>query len=446
MDEQNILIGLCGIENQGNTCFLNSILQLLLHCMPLISFLIPKERLKYVKNEYGNIIFDDNNKPKTIKVLEGDYMEYIENNYRTKVLEKINKFGNISDENKINIISNFVKTKINESLTNTLSEIVNDIINKGCGIVVPTKFKGLLGNKIPQFSGFSQEDSQEALLQILDIIYEETGCVSNPEIQNVPEELKAYNNKLDEFKKIISEIQNGKSNLPIEFIFEEYEQYKKSFFTSSKHLYKQYKGIKEINNFYKNKYNRFIYDTNIFTISTITCNNCKNESYTFEPYKMLDIQVDKTLNDALNNYIKPEEFECYECLNCNSKNNATKQNKIWLNPYVLFIHIKRYQQIQIGNNVKLIKNNMSIDVPEYLDITDFCDIQPNIQNTNKHYKLKGYSKHNGGLNGGHYTADCLSIIDNKTWHNFNDRQVCKCSDYDASSAYVLMYEMTNENI
>ncbi len=49
----------------------------------------------------------------------------------------------------------------------------------------------------------------------------------------------------------------------------------------------------------------------------------------------------------------------------------------------------------------------------------------------------------GTMQGGHYTADCVSITDNKTWYHFDDSRVSKhsSSNIDTSSAYILMYEM-----
>jgi ubiquitin C-terminal hydrolase len=62
------------------------------------------------------------------------------------------------------------------------------------------------------------------------------------------------------------------------------------------------------------------------------------------------------------------------------------------------------------------------------------------------YKLKGISNHMGSLNGGHYTADGISIIDNKNWYHFDDSRVGRHQTVpiDTSNAYILMYEMEIE--
>jgi hypothetical protein len=79
----------------------------------------------------------------------------------------------------------------------------------------------------------------------------------------------------------------------------------------------------------------------------------------------------------------------------------------------------------------------------YDGINKFCD--KSIKSDEKIgniYKLKGISNHHGGLNGGHYTADCNCLITDN-WYHFNDSNVSRHSsnNIDTSSAYILLYEL-----
>ena len=76
-----------------------------------------------------------------------------------------------------------------------------------------------------------------------------------------------------------------------------------------------------------------------------------------------------------------------------------------------------------------------------IDLYPYCEQEMTTKNTFK-YNLKGYSNHSGSLNGGHYTADCLCIVDNKTWYHFDDSSVSRNTNnkIDMSNAYILMYE------
>ena len=90
------------------------------------------------------------------------------------------------------------------------------------------------------------------------------------------------------------------------------------------------------------------------------------------------------------------------------------------------------------------KNNTDIEIPDIIDISEFCDDSMKTDKSIKYkYKLKGFSNHLGNLNGGHYTADAVSLIDDNTWYHFDDSRVGKhqSNNIDKSSAYILMYEI-----
>ena len=79
-----------------------------------------------------------------------------------------------------------------------------------------------------------------------------------------------------------------------------------------------------------------------------------------------------------------------------------------------------------------------------IDLTPYCDQTMNGENKiNRVYKLKGFSNHMGSLNGGHYTADCVCIVDNETWYHFDDSSFMQNTNkmINTSNAYILMYEL-----
>ena len=98
-------------------------------------------------------------------------------------------------------------------------------------------------------------------------------------------------------------------------------------------------------------------------------------------------------------------------------------------------------------NGRLMKNNNNVEIPEYLNLNPYCDDTMNSAiPINRTYKLTGFSNHMGGLNGGHYTADCACIIDNTSWYHFDDSRVSKYQDknINTNNAYILMYTLVTE--
>lgn len=113
-------------------------------------------------------------------------------------------------------------------------------------------------------------------------------------------------------------------------------------------------------------------------------------------------------------------------------------------PPILIICLQRFK-----NGVK---NTEVVDFPiEGLEMSKYCK-DSSQDPSDMIYDLYGVVNHFGGLNAGHYTANCFNEVYQK-WYNFNDSQVSETykgigkpslsdlkPDIVRSSAYVLFYK------
>lgn len=161
-------LGIAGFKNIGNTCYMNSVLQLLIHCKPIINFLINNS--------------NDNSK----------YSDYLKRAGLRRIGEKIRKDNKLPENHEITIKRSQIDNFCDSSIVKQLADIINIIFTKGNSKITPGEFKSAVENKIPIFRGFQQHDAHELLLQVLDNIFEETGIDSEPIINNVPEIINNY--------------------------------------------------------------------------------------------------------------------------------------------------------------------------------------------------------------------------------------------------------------
>ncbi|KYQ96883.1 peptidase C19 family protein [Tieghemostelium lacteum] len=123
--------GACGLTNLGNTCFMNSSIQCLAHTTPLAEY--------FLSNRY------------------------------------------IGDINKVNPLG--MKGQIAE----IYGKLMKDMWG-GSSCVVPKNLKWIIGKYAPQFSGLSQQDSQELLSFLLDGLHEDLNKVlKKPYQEDKPE-------------------------------------------------------------------------------------------------------------------------------------------------------------------------------------------------------------------------------------------------------------------
>ncbi|OVA20111.1 Ubiquitin carboxyl-terminal hydrolases family 2 [Macleaya cordata] len=114
--------GLAGLQNLGNTCFMNSALQCLVHTPPLVEYFLQ------------------------------DYSEEI---------NKQNPLG------------------LHGELAIAFGELLRKLWSSGRQPIAPRAFKGKLARFAPQFSGYNQHDSQELLAFLLDGLHEDLNRVKN---------------------------------------------------------------------------------------------------------------------------------------------------------------------------------------------------------------------------------------------------------------------------
>ncbi|KAH6564019.1 hypothetical protein BASA62_008210 [Batrachochytrium salamandrivorans] len=167
-----------------------------------------------------------------------------------------------------------------------------------------------------------------------------------------------------------------------------------------------------------NRYHSFNNSTvcDVFTgqlASTVTCQACAAESTTFDTFWdiSLPIVVDSTqtgdkhgvgrLSECLDSYFGIEKLDQgYTCETCGMSTNAIKQLRIAREPFVLVIHLNRFQVSPITGapNKKL---TTRIAFP-----THQLSLSPYTMSTQSTltYDLVAVSNHSGSIDGGHYTA------------------------------------------
>jgi ubiquitin C-terminal hydrolase len=172
------------------------------------------------------------------------------------------------------------------------------------------------------------------------------------------------------------------------------------------------------------------------TIVQIVCGNCNYIHQNYEPFASLELIVpqetgslQKALADAM--YIDEpvnESDTTWRCSECKQSVKSQKTTRIWKQPPVLVLYLKRFMVI----NGRLLKNDTLVDIPEMIETF------PISRYSNPHrYKLKATANHKGILGGGHYYAICKNKDD---WIVFNDSNANKLNQLNGHYACALFYE------
>ncbi|XP_036157141.1 ubiquitin carboxyl-terminal hydrolase 8 isoform X5 [Myotis myotis] len=262
--------------------------------------------------------------------------------------------------------------------------------------ISPKDFKITIGKINDQFAGYSQQDSQELLLFLMDGLHEDLNKADNRKRHK-----EENNDHLDDFK-------------------------------AAEHAWQKHKQLNEsiIVALFQGQFK-----------STVQCLTCHRKSRTFEAFMYLSLPLASTskctLQDCLRLFSKEEKLtdnNRFYCSHCRARRDSLKKIEIWKLPPVLLVHLKRFSYDGRWKQ----KLQTSVDFPlENLDLSQYV-IGP--KNNLKKYNLFSVSNHYGGLDGGHYTAYCKNAA-RQRWFKFDDHEVSdiSVSSVKSSAAYILFY-------
>jgi ubiquitin C-terminal hydrolase len=288
------------------------------------------------------------------------------------------------DTNKTNIIIE-LRTILNELCINNNS-------------IIPRRFISSLRENIKEINIHEQNDINEFLAIFIDKLNK---CICS---------------KIKVTKDELYKLFNYKDNL----YDQQRERMDNSWFSK---IGSEYSGLIDI-----------FYGQNI---SQIICGKCEHIHHNYEIYFNLMTPIEessKSLYDCLDHYFLDESLNNqqndWRCDECKTYNKSTKTSKLWRNPKVLVISLKRF-------TYDLKKNNKSIDIPINLDISKYS-----LSRKNNNYKLKSVAMHYGNLQGGHYYSICEK---KNKWYEIDDLDVKETSQLDIiKQGYVFFYCLSNE--
>jgi ubiquitin C-terminal hydrolase len=196
---------------------------------------------------------------------------------------------------------------------------------------------------------------------------------------------------------------------------------------------------------YENDFSMFVKNFYYYMLTCIDCNNCHHVTYDVSPNDIMCVNLPDdwqrkpylTLDECIADYFKVEAID-YKCEKCGNSQNNRQDKKLLTRPKTIIIKLKRYAQM--GNS--LYKVNKFIEYPSILKLTKYlCSGEEGT------YELYGVINHIGLMDSGHYYSFIRDYNSangkfSQGWMHCNDTQVSHISEKEAinsKNAYMLFY-------
>ncbi|XP_027447550.2 ubiquitin carboxyl-terminal hydrolase 44 [Zalophus californianus] len=405
--------GVTGLRNLGNTCYMNSVLQVLSHLL-----IFRQCFLKLDLNRWLAVTASDKARspykhpPITDTVYQMNECQEKDTGSapsRHPTLS-LGLSGGASKSRKMELIQRREPSSQYISLCHELHTLFQVMWSGKWALVSPFAMLHSVWRLIPAFRGYAQQDAQEFLCELLD--------------------------------KIQHELETTGTRLPALIP------------TSQRKLIKQVLNV--VNNIFHGQ-----------LLSQVTCLACDNKSNTIEPFWDLSLEFPERyqcngkdiasqpclVTEMLAKFTETEALEgkIYVCDHCNSKHRrfssksvvlteAQKQLMICHLPQVLRLHLKRFRWSGRNNREKI---GVHVGFEEILNMEPYC-CRESLKSLRPEcfiYDLSAVVMHHGkGFGSGHYTAYCYNS-EGGFWVHCNDSKLSMCTmdEVCKAQAYILFY-------
>jgi ubiquitin C-terminal hydrolase len=378
-----------GLQNLGNTCFMNASIQALSNIEPLIKFLLQQQ------NVFSPVI---DSYIKLLKELKSEKNTKFEPaDFLSQNLLTLNK-NNLQNQIQSDI---YTKTKVDKTaIENLRKETKKSVIDE-----LSVQEKALINGACTK-SNYDQ--------------FQKLNSKINQQTEKLLKQNDSYKQHDTNIQQIRNDIFSTYKNRLIQYYGTE-EMAKAMFNTSSQQDAAEF--LSELLNQIINKTAINSSTLQLKTIKQDTCKTCLKQTNpigdTFSIFN-LPIQKFTNLTQCLNAYMQTsEEIEKYcQSTQCQGQNKThTRTIKIQEAPPLLIIQLNRFSRAvdpETGSEATE-KINTAIKIPFTLNLKDYL-----VQTEDAIYDLTGFICHNGlTANSGHYIAYAKDYV-NQNWYLYND--------------------------
>uniref|UniRef100_A0A8C8SXF6 Ubiquitin carboxyl-terminal hydrolase n=1 Tax=Pelusios castaneus TaxID=367368 RepID=A0A8C8SXF6_9SAUR len=408
--------GVTGLRNLGNTCYMNSILQVLSHllifreCFLKLDLNQTQELLATAAN--GKTRSATKSPPLTGSAFcVNKNQEKVNGSSMRRPSLSSGLSGGASKSRNMELIQPREPSSKHISLCHELHTLFQIMWSGKWALVSPFAMLHSVWRLIPAFRGYAQQDAQEFLCELLDKVQQELETTGTRYPALIP--------------------------------------------TSQRKFIKQVLNV--VNTIFHGQ-----------LLSQVTCLACDNKSNTIEPFWDLSLEFPERyhcngkemasqhpclLTEMLAKFTETEALEgkIYACDQCNTKRRkfsskpvilteAQKQLMVCCLPQVLRLHLKRFRWSGRNHREKI---GVHVSFDQILNMEPYCcrDSLKALLPDCFIYDLSAVVMHHGkGFGSGHYTAYCYNS-EGGFWVHCNDSTLntCTMEEVCKAQAYILFY-------